>query len=162
MKVHKTETPRLHLDEKYVARGVEDLNHLLASFQVFYQNLRGFHWNIKGPHFFELHREFQEMYEKAATDIDEVAERILTLGYVPLHTYSDFLANSDIKEMSGIIPAEEMVYAAAEGIKALLKVERYLLIESAKVEDEGTNALMSDLLSYHEKKLWMLEAFLKK
>ena len=62
------------------------LNQLLADYQVFYQNLRGLHWNIKGKEFFELHVKFEEYYDDAVTKIDEIAERILTLEGEPFHT----------------------------------------------------------------------------
>ena len=67
------------------------LNQLLADYQVFYQNLRGLHWNIKGKEFFELHLKFEEFYDDAVIKIDEIAERILTLESEPLHTFSDYI-----------------------------------------------------------------------
>ena len=63
----------------------KDLNALLSEFQIFYINTRGFHWNIKGDKFFELHLKFEELYTNAQLKIDEIAERILTLGHIPLH-----------------------------------------------------------------------------
>ncbi|HET7119578.1 MAG TPA: ferritin-like domain-containing protein, partial [Hanamia sp.] len=59
----------------------EKLNELLADYSIFYQNTRGYHWNIKGDKFFELHDKFQELYEDLFIKIDEVAERIRTLGH---------------------------------------------------------------------------------
>ena len=59
----------------------EKLNELLADYSIFYQNIRGYHWNIKGDKFFELHDKFQELYENLFVKIDEVAERIRTLGH---------------------------------------------------------------------------------
>ncbi|HYH56890.1 MAG TPA: ferritin-like domain-containing protein, partial [Anseongella sp.] len=67
------------------------LNELLANYQVFYINARGFHWNIKGDKFFELHTKFEELYTDSLLKIDETAERVLTLGFTPLHSYSDYL-----------------------------------------------------------------------
>ena len=69
------------------------LNLLLSDLQLFYINARGFHWNIKGNKFFELHLKFEELYTDVLTKIDEVAERILTLGHKPLHSFSDYLKN---------------------------------------------------------------------
>lgn len=66
------------------------LNELLADYMVFYQNTRGLHWNIKGEKFFELHVKFEELYTNLLLKVDEVAERILTLGAVPLHTFEDY------------------------------------------------------------------------
>ena len=91
-------TNRIGLDSKYAKELADKLNTLLADYQVFYMNARGYHWNIKGDKFFELHLKFEELYNDALLKIDEVAERILTLGFTPMHTYSDYLKNSDFKE----------------------------------------------------------------
>ena len=73
------------------------LNELLADYQLFYQNLRGLHWNIKGREFFELHVKFEEYYDDAVLKVDEIAERILTLEGEPLHTFTDYLQISKIR-----------------------------------------------------------------
>ena len=69
-----------------------------ARYSIFYQNIRGYHWNIKGEKFFELHLKFEELYNDLFLKIDEVAERILTLGHTPTHNYTDYRATSKIKE----------------------------------------------------------------
>ncbi|MEL6257107.1 MAG: ferritin-like domain-containing protein, partial [Bacteroidota bacterium] len=51
------------------------LNDLLANYSTFYQNTRGYHWNISGDKFFELHLKFEELYNDLFVKIDEVAER---------------------------------------------------------------------------------------
>ena len=73
-----------------------DLNNLLANFQIYYQNLRGIHWNIKGKRFFDLHVKFEELYTDANLKVDEIAERILTLGETPLHTFQDYSAQAQV------------------------------------------------------------------
>ncbi len=71
----------LEIEESKVL--VEKLNELLANYQIYYQNLRNFHWNVSGPNFFELHAKFEELYTAANLGVDETAERILTLGSRP-------------------------------------------------------------------------------
>src|SRR5210317_1597320 len=90
------------------------LNRLLADYQVYYQNLRGLHWNIKGKEFFELHVKFEEFYDDAVIKIDEIAERILTLGGEPLHSFTDYMNSSDIKE-------EKQVTDGAKGVSIVVK-----------------------------------------
>ena len=51
------------LDKKASEKLAAKLNELLATYQVFYTNVRGYHWNIKGVNFFELHAKFEEIYE---------------------------------------------------------------------------------------------------
>src|ERR1700741_3811543 len=89
---------QIGLDTAGAEKLAKGLNKLLANYQLFYINTRGFHWNITGQKFFELHVKFEEMYTDALLKIDEIAERVVTLGYTPLHSYTDYLKTSDIKE----------------------------------------------------------------
>lgn len=73
---------------------VVDLNKLISNFQIYYQNLRGLHWNIRGRRFFDLHLKFEELYNDSQLKIDLIAERILTLGGTPLHTFEDYISNN--------------------------------------------------------------------
>lgn len=136
------------------------LNTLLANYQVFYINVRGFHWNIKGEKFFELHAKFEELYNDVVLKIDELAERIKTLGTVPLHTYSDYLEQSSIKELRNVSDGKEAVRHIRDGLQQLLVLQRDVLRLSADAEDEGTNALMSDYIREQEKLVWMYNAYL--
>ena len=139
----------------------EKLNVLLASFQVYYQNLRGFHWNVKGKMFFTLHGKFEELYDDAAEKVDEVAERILTLGGQPLHTFDDYLKNSKIKVVKDECEGTKLVEATLDNMSALVKMEREILAVADKANDEGTQALMSDFISEQEKTMWMLNSVLE-
>ena len=89
----------IHLDAVAAGKVVEALQQLLADYQVFYTNLRGFHWNIKGHGFFVLHSKFEDMYNDAAEKVDELAERILMLGGVPVNKFSEYLKVAKVKEV---------------------------------------------------------------
>jgi len=136
------------------------LNELLANYQVFYMNVRGFHWNIKGDKFFELHLKFEELYNDALIKIDEIAERILTLGASPLHTYTDYLGISNVNEVKNISDGKTAIKEILKGYEVLLPLEREILSISAETDDEGTNALMSDYIREQEKSIWMYSAYL--
>ena len=138
----------------------EKLNALLANYQVFYMNTRGFHWNIKGPQFFQLHSKFEELYTDSLLKIDEIAERILTLGQSPLHCFSDYNSQSNIKECKNISDSNKAVKTIVQGLQSLLSLERELLTSSNELGDEGTGALMSDYIREQEKAVWMYSAFL--
>jgi starvation-inducible DNA-binding protein len=140
-----------------LSKGLDDL---LANYTVFYMNVRGFHWNIKGEKFFELHAKFEELYDDLIIKIDEVAERILTLGETPTHTYSDYLEMSEVKPVKNATGAEETVESILNSFEILLKKQRVLLDLSDEADDEGTNALMSDYIREQEKLVWMYSAFL--
>lgn len=138
----------------------EKLNELLANYHIYYQNLRGFHWNIKGVHFFQLHAKFEELYNNALTMIDTLAERILTIGQQPLHTFSDYVRLSSIKEVTNVSDDKGTITATHENLTTLLNIEREILAMAAETGDEGTVTLMSDDINENEKTLWMLKAFL--
>ena len=136
------------------------LNILLANYSIFYQNIRGFHWNIKGEKFFELHLKFEELYNDFFLKIDEVAERILTLGYTPDHNYSKYQIQSTVKESTEVTNGIKAVEHILEAFKILIILQRELLELSDQAGDEGTNALMSDYIRAQEKLVWMYSAFL--
>ena len=150
------------LDAGKVTHLAEGLNDLLANYHVFYQNVRGYHWNIKGGNFFELHAKFEELYNDLVEKIDEVAERILTLGHTPGNAFSRFLQVSEIPERSDITDGKEAVNEILKSFRVLIIKQRQLLEESDKVGDEGTNALVSEYIRGQEKLVWMYSSYLNK
>ena len=150
----------LGLDTKLTQKLTFQLNDLLANFQIHYQNLRGLHWNIKGKNFFELHAKFEELYRDSQDKVDMIAERILTLQGVPLHTFSDYIANSEVLVAKDVTNDEKAVSIIVESLTTLLKIERTILQLADKADDEGTNAMMSDFISEQEKTIWMLNSWL--
>ncbi len=138
----------------------EKLNDLLANYSVFYQNVRGYHWNITGEKFFELHVKFEELYNDLIIKIDDIAERILTLGKAPNHKYSDYIMSSEIKESTEGSDGNKAVAEILKAFKTLIIKQRLILDLSGDIGDEGTNALMSDNIREQEKLVWMYSAFL--
>ena len=152
----------LGLDRKKSANLVNNLNGLLANFQIYYQNLRGLHWNIKGKNFFELHVKFEEFYTDSQVKIDEVAARILTLQGKPLHTFTDYINKASVPVGRDISHDEEGVLLVVNSLSELLIIEREILDLSEKANDEGTNSMMSDFIAEQEKTIWMLNSWLGK
>lgn len=150
----------LGLDAQKTEKIATQLNMLLANFQTYYQNLRGIHWNIRGKRFFDLHVKFEELYTDANTKVDEIAERILTLGSVPLHTFEDYLAAAKVPVGKNIHKDEQSVALVVDSLTELLKIEREILDASADANDEGTNSMMSDFITQQEKTVWMMKAWL--
>ncbi|MFD1063101.1 Dps family protein [Winogradskyella litorisediminis] len=147
------------LDDKASQTTAVQLNDLLSNYQLFYMNLRGFHWNIKGKKFFELHLKFEELYNDALIKIDEIAERVLTLSATPLHSFKKYLETSDIKPAENVTDGEVAIDSILEALKTLLGKERAILSIAAEANDEGTVALMSDYIVQQEKLVWMLSAY---
>jgi len=150
------------LDTKKSQDLSDKLNVLLANYQLFYINTRGFHWNIKGDNFFELHLKFEEIYNNLQVKIDEIAERILTLGHTPLHSYTDYLKQSSIKEKTNSTNGKTSLTEVLHSLELIIILEREILEIAAEANDEGTNALMSDYIREQEKMTWMYSAYLNK
>ena len=152
---------RIGLDPGKTKQLAEQLNTHLANYQLFYINARGFHWNITGEKFFELHAKFEELYNDLLIKVDEVAERILTLGHTPMHTYTDYLQTSTIKEAKNISDGKKAMQNVLDSFTNLISLERSILELSDEAGDEGTNALMSDYIREQEKLVWMYSSYLK-
>ncbi len=152
-------TNNIGLDDKASQTTALELNDLLSNYQLFYMNLRGFHWNIKGKKFFELHLKFEELYNDALIKVDEIAERVLTLSATPLHSFKKYLEASDIKPAENITDGEVAIDSVLEALKTLLSKERTILSIASDANDEGTVALMSDYIVQQEKLVWMLSAY---
>lgn len=148
------------LEENYAQSMSEQLNELLADIQVFYTNVRGYHWNIKGKMFFLLHEKFEGLYDDLAEKADEVAERILMLDHTPVNAFSEYLKISSIKESVGRSDAETTVKEVIEGLQTLITKERKLIEEAGKNGDEGTVDLLTGYISGQEKMIWMYAALL--
>jgi len=140
---------------------VNELNGLLSNFQIYYQNLRGLHWNIRGKRFFDLHLKFEELYNDSQIKIDLIAERVLTLGGTPLHTFADYIASSKLNVGKNISKDVEAIQLILESLSVLLQVERVILAKAAEINDEGTNSMMSDFIAEQEKTNWMLKAWME-
>ncbi|CAA0143934.1 Dps family protein [Tenacibaculum maritimum] len=153
-------TTILGLDKVKTAELVQELNVLLANFQVYYQNARGLHWNIKGKNFFELHMKFEEFYTDAQEKVDLIAERILTLQGTPLHTFEDYVKLSKVPVGKEVSNDEEAVNLIVASLSELLKLERIILELADEADDEGTNSMMSDFIAEQEKTVWMMNAWL--
>jgi starvation-inducible DNA-binding protein len=138
---------------------INRLNDLLSTYQVHYQNLRSLHWNIIGANFFELHAKYEHLYNRIQVIIDELAERILTLGGLPLSKLEDYLKNSLIEENELIRDEEIGINYILSAQKEILIVERELLKLSKELGDDGTNAFLIDLIREKEKSNWMFSAW---
>ncbi len=138
-----------------------ELNILLANFQIYYQNLRGLHWNIRGKRFFDLHLKFEELYNDSQLKIDLIAERVLTLDTTPLHTFEDYIKYNKLEVGKNINNDEIAIQLILDSLVKLLKIERVILKKASEIEDEGTSSMMSDFIVEQEKTIWMMKAWLE-
>lgn len=163
MKTDMMNPKAISLEDKKLKPVVENLHDLLANYHIYYQNLRGCHWNIKGPHFFTLHVKFEELYTAAITTIDELAERILTLGKDPESRFTVFAQQAEIAEMDTIgMKDTDMVKAIIGNLSILIAQERDLLTLTSEADDEGSNDMINAFMQFNEKQNWMLRSFVNK
>jgi starvation-inducible DNA-binding protein len=151
----------LKLDSKKMNDVSDKLNDLLSDYHIFYQNVRGFHWNVKGENFFDLHEKFEELYTKLYQNIDDLAERIVTIGFKPLHSYTDYLKQTIHKEIVDVSNGEQCVKQVIDGLGILAHSHR----EVAQLADEAGDIATADLLTRFvgdlEKRMWMFTMFSK-
>jgi len=149
----------LNLDKEKTKVTVDELNILLADYHLYYQKLRNFHWNIVGYNFFDLHAQFEMMYDDAKLKVDEIAERILTLRYQPTSNYTDYLEISNLKESSSDTKDTKMVDILLEDHGLILKQMRKSVKAADDGGDEGTIDLIGAYIRQLEKTSWMLDAW---
>ena len=136
----------------------EGLKRLLADSYTLYLQTHNFHWNVTGPQFRELHLMFEEHYTELAVAVDDIAERIRTLGVIAPGTYKAFAELSSIKETDGIPASGEMADILTTGHEQVVRTAREVLKAAQNADDESTAALVSDRMRVHEKTAWMLRA----
>ena len=145
-----------------MSKTVEKLNLYLANLNVLYRKVQNYHWNIVGDKFFSIHEKLEEYYNAINEQIDDVAERILSIGGRPLGTLKDYLAVTTIKEAENKeISIPEAVADVKKEFEAMLKLAKEVKEAADEENDYGTSALVDEYISTYEKNLWMLNAYLK-
>jgi starvation-inducible DNA-binding protein len=140
---------------------IEGLNQILADSTVFYQKLRHYHWNVNGRHFYELHLKFEALYTQWALSIDAVAERVLMLDGVPLHTLASILHQARLEEDETIPAAPAMVEALVADLRVIHGMAGDVITLAEQADDRGTANMLDGLRDAMDKDLWMFEAWSK-
>ena len=139
---------------------VKGLERVLADTYTLYLVTHNFHWNVTGPMFQTLHALFQVQYNELWLAVDDVAERIRTLGYPAPGTYGAFARLTSVKEPEGVPSADEMVRALVQGHETVVRTIREVLPSAQDARDESTTSLLTDRLLAHEKTAWMLRSLI--
>jgi starvation-inducible DNA-binding protein len=140
----------------------EGLGRLLADTYTLYLTTHNFHWNVTGPMFQTLHLMFETQYTELALAVDQIAERIRSLGAPAPGTYGEFMRLSAIKEPRGVPKAEDMLRQLVTGQETVVRTARSLFPVVQKAHDEATADLLTQRIQLHEKTAWMLRALLEK
>lgn len=138
----------------------DSLGELLADTYTLYLKTHNFHWNVVGPKFHDLHLMFEEQYTELATAVDDIAERIRTLGFPAPGTYPQFAALTSIDETVGVPSADDMVAILTRDNETVIRTARRILPLAQEADDESTASLIADRMVIHEKTAWMLRSLL--
>jgi starvation-inducible DNA-binding protein len=144
-------------DRKEIAEG---LSRLLADTYSLYLKTHYFHWNVTGPMFHSLHNMFETEYTELAVAVDDIAERIRTIGYPAPGSYSEFAELSSIPETRGVPEAAEMVRLLVEANEAVVRTAREAFPAAERANDESSVDLLTERMRTHEKTAWMLRSML--
>jgi starvation-inducible DNA-binding protein len=157
-----TKTPiNVGLNEPDRSAIADGLSKVLADSYTLYLKTHNFHWNVTGPMFNTLHTLFEQEYTELATAVDEIAERIRSLGFPAPGTYAEFIKLSSISETEGVPKAEEMIRLLVEGNEAVIRTARETIQKAEQAGDESTVDLLTQRMSVHEKNAWMLRSHLE-
>ena len=141
---------------------LNNLNTFLSDLNVFYRKLQNYHWNIKGKDFFVIHSKLEEYYNEINTEIDEVAEHILTLGGQPLGTLKDYINVSKITEAENKKVHCEIIFnEVIKDFSTLLQDAVEIKKLADEKEEYKTSALMDGFIESYSKKLWMLKQMME-
>lgn len=136
------------------------INQQLANWNVLYTKLHNFHWYVKGPAFFTLHAKFEELYEEAASVIDELAEQLLMIGGKPIASLKQYIEYASISEANEDITAEEMVQTLVNDYSLIIEELKAGMEVAQQNNDEVTSDLFLGLIEKLNKHTWMLKSFL--
>lgn len=139
----------------------DKLQILLADEYLLYTKTRNYHWNIRSYNFNELHSFYEEQYDELADVIDDVAERIRTLGQISNGRMSDFLELTRLEEQDYTTKAKEQLQNLINDHESIIRYLRQCITEfDEKHDDMGSSDFVTALMARHEKMRWMLESFL--
>jgi starvation-inducible DNA-binding protein len=133
----------------------------LANAYALYLKTQNYHWNVKGPHFFSFHGLFEEFYKDLAENVDELAERIVTLGEKAPGSFKEYLGLITISEASDkSLSSKEMLMELAESFQAIVMIFKEALDSATEAKDAATEDMLTTLIAAYEKKAWMIKAHL--
>lgn len=139
---------------------IQELNKQVSTWSVMYAKLHNYHWYVKGSHFFTLHAKFEELYDEATGHMDDIAERILTLGGEPTATLAQHLEESVVSEAKGTEKANDMVQTLVDDFDKIMKSLKKGMDLAGSDKDDMTEDMLNAIYQSIEKHQWMLNAFL--
>lgn len=153
-------TLKLGLSAEAVSKMQPALVALLADEHVLYVKTRNYHWNVTGAGFYATHRFFEELYDKLSDRIDDIAERLRSLGHVAPGAMKTFLAQARLTEDTTVPTQLQMMTHLLTDHETLIRQLRTDIALANEVNDTGTADFLTGLIEAHEKEAWLLRAHL--
>ena len=149
------------IDAKARKKVAASLEQVLTDTYALYAKTHGYHWNVEGPRFSQLHLLFETQYNELWAALDLMAERIRALGhYAPS---GESIAGKTVIKADTSVPNEDgMLANLAAGNEAVVKAARAALKTAEEAGDQATADLMTERVSAGEKAAWMLRAHVAK
>jgi len=155
--------PNIGITPENLSAVANALNGILADEFVLYTKTRNAHWNVEGPDFHGKHMFFEAEYQALDDIVDNVAERIRSLGHYALGTLKSLLDITHLAEVNhnenngdGFI--KELLN---DHESIIITLREYINSFANKFHDTGTSDFVTGLLETHEKMAWMLRAHLR-
>jgi len=154
-------TPDLGIAESDRTALTAQLGSLLADTYTLYLKTHNYHWNVTGPLFRSLHLMFEEEYTEMWAAVDDIAERIRSLGEPAPGTYAEYSRMSSVKEREGVPAATEMVQDLVVGHETVVRTARSLAMAAEAAGDLATADVATQRIDVHEKTAWMLRSMIQ-
>jgi len=156
----KTPTPNIGYSEEDLKTINAELARLLSNTYLLYTKTQVSHWNVVSQRFHSLHQMFEEQYTQLATAVDDIAERMRTLGQKSPLGLMALISLASLKDYDKDLSGEEMVQALLEDHEHICRELRSSIEVTSKLGDEGTVGLLTARLEEHEKTAWILRSSL--
>ena len=138
------------------------LNQLLADEHILYNKTRNYHWSIEGPSFMEFHKLYEAQYEMLAESIDQMAERIRTIGHFAEGRLKEIIKLATLDEPEAPTDQEKQIENLETDHETMIMKLRKLIKDfDEKYKDIGSSDFATGLLKEHEKMAWMLRSYLR-
>jgi starvation-inducible DNA-binding protein len=137
------------------------LSQILADSYCLMMMMHNYHWNVRGKNFRQIHLLTEEQYEEIFVAIDEIAERIRSLGFLAPGSLSEFTKLSQIDEPNSKATENEMLSHLLKGHEHIAKHSRNIIAKADEANDEATADLLTNRVEVHEKSAWMLRSMLE-
>lgn len=150
------------IPEKHLEAVSLELNKVLADEFVLYTKTRNYHWNVEGSNFMEMHKFYEEQYEALDEIVDEVAERVRSLGHYSEGRLKDFIKLSHLDEPAYTNKQSEQLQNLLNDHETIIQNLRKLITAFGdQHKDLGTSDYVTGLMERHEKMAWFIRSYLK-